>query len=173
MSPAHFKLACLLALAALGTFRPAVARADIYRCTIDGRLTFRDAPCPNQPAAPPGTVIAEGCYEVDAPGWESGRSRFVLKFSTAGKGRLAMTEPASDGKASVPMRRATPEELRAASALLKFAADAAVVMEVPKGMPNQPAIPIGLYRGRDQYRDDRYFFFGFLANGWARPVACP
>jgi hypothetical protein len=36
-----------------------------------------------------------------------------------------------------------------------------------------PALPIGLYKGRDEYRDIRYFFFGYMANGWAKAVPCP
>ena len=46
-------------------------------------------------------------------------------------------------------------------------------MVVPAGTPNMPALPIGLYKGRDEYRDIRYFFFGYMANGWAKSVPCP
>ena len=150
-----------------------MAPADIYRCTIDGRITFRDAPCPSQPVPVPGTPIQQGCYMVDAAGWESGRQPFMVKMSAAGNGRYLMTEPGSAANSSVPMRRATADELQAADAMLRFAADSAIVLEVPKGTPNMPALPIGLYRGRNNYRDATYFFFGFLTNGAARPVACP
>lgn len=163
----------MFALATLVVLRPAVTQADIYRCTIDGRLTFRDAACPTQPAPAPGTPIQLGCYLVDAPGWESGRQPFVVKIGAGGGDKYVMTEPGNTAQTSLPMRRATPDELRAADAVLHLAADSAIVMEVPKGTPNMPALPIGLYRGRNQYRDASYFFFGFLANGAARPVACP
>jgi hypothetical protein len=160
-------------MATLAVLHPAVGQADIYRCMIDGRLTFRDAACPTQPAPVPGTPIQQGCYMVDAAGWESGRQPFMVKISNQGSDKYVMTEPGSTSKASLAMRRATADELRTADAVLRMAADSAVVLEVPNGTPNMPALPIGLYRGRNQYRDATYFFFGFLANGAARPVACP
>ena len=173
MNPGFSKIACLFAVTALVALGPTKAQADIYRCMIDGRLTFRDAACPTQPAPVAGTPIQQGCYMVDAAGWESGRQPFMVKISAKGSDRYLMTEPGSTAQTSLPMRRATPDELRAADAVLRLAADSAIVMEVPKGTPNMPALPIGLYRGRNQYRDAAYFFFGFLANGAARPVACP
>jgi len=173
MNPGISRILSLFAVAAVVVLRPAVARADIYRCMIDGRLTFRDAACPTQPAPVPGTPIEQGCYLVDAAGWESGRQPFVVKISASGSDKYLMTEPGSTAQTSLPMRRATPDELRAADAVLRLAADSAIVLVVPKGTPNMPALPIGLYRGRNQYRDATYFFFGFLANGAARPVACP
>ena len=110
---------------------------------------------------------------VDAAGWESSRQPFMVKISATGSDKYLMTEPDSTSQTSIPMRRATADELHATDAVLRLAADSAIVMEVPKGTPNMPALPIGLYRGRNQYRDATYFFFGFLANGAARPVACP
>jgi len=162
-----------MALVVMALLRPAVARADIYRCTIDGRLTFRDAPCPSQPAPVPGTAIAQGCYLVNAAGWEGGRQPFTVKITATGNDRYLMTEPGSAANSSLPMRRATADELHAADGMLGIAPDSALVMVIPKGTPNMPALPIGLYRGRNQYRDATYFFFGFLANGAARPVPCP
>jgi hypothetical protein len=164
---------CLLALGSLCALRVDSAHAEIYRCTIDGRLTFRDAPCPGQPAPPPGSPIQPGCYQVDYAGWESGRQLFIVKIDAAADGKLRMTEPGDASKSSLPMRRASADELRSTGRLLGFAADSGLVMEVPAGTPNQPALPIGLYRGRNPYRDASYFFYGFLANGFARPVACP
>jgi hypothetical protein len=71
------------------------------------------------------------------------------------------------------MRRAAPDELRDAARLLQFEVSDGMVLVVPAGTPNQPALPIGLYKGRDAYRDIKYFFFGFLSNGPAKPVPCP
>jgi hypothetical protein len=173
MMPAFSVFGRWLALATVVALAPAPAPADIYRCTIDGRLTFRDAPCPTEAAPPPGTPIRLGCYLVDSPGWESGRQSFILKISSTGHDKYQMTEPADAGKSTLAMRRATPDELRAVGTLLHFASDSAVVLDVAKGTPNMPAVPIGLYRGQNQYRDATYLFFGFLANGLARAVPCP
>jgi hypothetical protein len=152
-----------------------LAHADIYRCTIDGRLTFRDKPCPDQKAQDGSTAATPamaGCYEVSSAGWESGRQVFVIRIAPAGAGKFSMVQQPDPSGTTLPMRHATAQELLAAKQLLKFPAEEAIVMEVPPGTPNMPAIPIGLYRGLDQYRDATYFFFGFLANGAAKPVAC-
>ena len=173
MMPAYSRLACLLAVATLATLRPEPAQAEIYRCTIDGQLTFRDAPCPGQPATPPNAPMQAGCYLVDAPGWESGRQTFTMKISGTGIGRYLFTEPGDPSNTKLPMRIATADELRTAAKVLDFAPDAALVIEVPKDTPNMPQVSLGLYRGRNPYRDTTYFFLGYLANGVARPVACP
>ena len=117
---------------------------------------MRDAAYPTQPAPVAGTPIQPGCYMVDAAGWESGRQPFMVKISAKGSDKYLMTEPGDASKSSLPMRRATPDVLRAAEAVLRLAADSAIVMDVPKGTPNMPALPIGLYRGRNQYRDAAY-----------------
>lgn len=161
---------------ALGLLLPALAGAEIYRCTIDGRLTFRDKPCPDQPAqaaaAAPGAAML-GCYRLETAGWESGRQVSILRFLADGPGQYAMVSPDDPAKTRLPMRRATPEELRLAGTALRFPATDGLVMVVPKDTPNMPALPLGLYKGTDAYRDTVYFFYGFMANGSARQVECP
>jgi hypothetical protein len=162
-------LACLLA----GTS----AQADIFRCMIDGRTTFRDKPCPpGEQQSTTGNMnpVIAGCFAIDFAGWESGRQTEVMRFGGS-EGHYTMDSPTPAGPQSavVPMRRATSAELRDAARLLKFDVTDAMVWVVPPGTPNQPALPIGLYKGRDAYRDLGYFFYGFLSSGPAKPVPCP
>ena len=151
------------------------AQAEIYRCVIDGRTTFRDRPC--APAESQSAVVQAsdkmaGCYEVDSPGWESGRQFATINLTATAPGKFVLWQPGPDPNTKVPMRRASATELRDATRLLQFTVTDAIVMEVPAGMPNQPAIPIGLYKGLDEHRDPTWFFFGFMSNGRAKPVAC-
>ena len=151
------------------------AQAEIYRCVVDGRTTFRDRPCApaeSQSTVTQGSDKMAGCYEINASGWESGRNIFTINLSTTAPGKFVMTQPGPDPNSRVPMRRASTTELRDATRLLQFAVTDAIVMEVPAGTPNQPAIPIGLYKGLDEHRDPTWFFFGFMSNGRATPVAC-
>ena len=91
---------------------------------------------------------------------------------TKGAGSYAMTDFDPAKPEELPMRRATSAELRQVTEKMHFDASDGVVLEVPKGTPNMPALPIGLYKGRDEYRDTAYFFFGFLTNGKAKRIAC-
>ena len=162
-------LTCLLA----GT----AAQADIYRCVIDGRTTFRDKPCPpgEQPSTTHGSnPVIEGCFAVESAGWESGRQAELMRFGgSEGHYTMSSATPAGPQSAVVPMRRASAAELRDAARLLKFEVIDAMVWVVPPDTPNQPALPVGLYKGRDAYRDLSYFFYGFFASGPAKPVPCP
>jgi hypothetical protein len=170
MSPRNtLALICLLVSTAV--------QADIYRCVIDGRTTFRDRPCPpgeQQSTARDAKPAWEGCYAIETSGWESGRRTDLMRFAGSA-GHYTMTSVTSAGQKSdsLPMRRAAPDELRDAARLLQFEVSDGMVLVVPAGTPNQPALPIGLYKGRDAYRDIKYFFFGFLSNGPAKPVPCP
>jgi len=113
-----------------------------------------------------------GCYEINSPGWESGRQIYTINLSAIAPGKFVLWQSGPDPDTKVPMRRASAAELRDATHFLGFTATDAIVMEVPAGMPNQPAIPIGLYKGLDEHRDLTWFFFGFMSNGRAKPVAC-
>ena len=162
-------LICLLASGA--------AHAEIYRCVIDGLTTFRDRPCPPgepQSTSPTTKAPIDGCFSLEIPGWESGRSTALMRIAGSA-GHYTMTEVTKPGQGSppLPMRRARSGELRDATRLLEFEVSDGMVVVVPASTPNQPALPIGLYKGRDAYRDIKYFFFGFIANGPAKPVACP
>jgi hypothetical protein len=170
MSPRNtLPLICLLA--------SATAQADIYRCVIDGRTTFRDKPCPPgelQSTTRDANPVIEGCFVVETPGWESGRQTELMRFGgSAGHYTMSSAVPSGPQSAVVPMRRATAAELRDAARLLKLEVTDAMVWVVPPGTPNQPALPIGLYKGRDAYRDVSYFFYGFFSSGPAKPVPCP
>ncbi len=83
-----------------------------------------------------------------------------------------MTQSGSDPRTIVPMRRASAAELRDATRLLKFTVTDGIVMEVPPGTPNMPALPVGMYKGLDEHKDQTWFFFGIMSNGRAKPVAC-
>ena len=162
-------------LAAMATGFAIAAQAEIYRCVIDGRTTFRDRPCASaesQSMVVQATDKMAGCYEIDSPGWESGRQIYTINLSATAPGKFVLWQSGPDPNTKVPMRRASAAELRDATHFLGFAVTDAIVMEVPAGMPNQPAIPIGLYKGLDEHRDLTWFFFGFLSNGRAKPVAC-
>jgi hypothetical protein len=162
-------------LAALAAGFTLAAHAEIYRCVIDGRTTFRDRPCASAASQ---SMVAQandkmaGCYEVNSPGWESGRQIYTINLSATAPGKFVLWQSGPDPNTKVPMRRARATELRDATRLLQFSVTDAIVMEVLAGMPNQPAIPIGLYKGLDEHRDPTWFFFGFMSNGRARPVAC-
>ena len=162
-------LACLLTSTAV--------HAEIYRCVIDGLTTFRDRPCPpgeQQSTAPSAKSALDGCFSIETSGWESGRVTTLMRIGGSAD-HYTMTDVTKPGQgaAPLPLRKATSGELRDATRLLQFEVSDAMVMVVPAGTPNQPALPIGLYKGRDAYRDAKYFFFGFLANGPAKPAACP
>ena len=153
------------------------AQAEIFRCTIDGRTTYRDRPCPpgELQATRPGSKSAlEGCFALETSGWEGGRSTSLMRIANSA-GHYTMTSLDDKGRdtAVLAMRRATPAELRDATRLLEFDAIDGLVLVVAAGTPNRPALPIGLYKGRDAYRDLRYFFYGYLSNGWAKPASCP
>lgn len=162
-------------LAAMATGFAIAAQAGIYRCVIDGRTSFRDRPCApeeSQSTVAQATDRMEGCYQVNGSGWESGSQVFTINLASTAPGKFTLTQPGPDSKARVPMRRADGAELREATRLLKFTVTDAIVMEVPPGTPNQPAIPIGLYKGLDEHHDPAWFFFGFMSNGSAKPIAC-
>ncbi len=77
--------------AAVATGFAIAAQAEIYRCEMDGRTTFRDRPC--APTESQSTVkqpsdSMTGCYEVNAPGWESGRNIYTLKLTRTHPARL-------------------------------------------------------------------------------------
>ena len=152
----------------------ASASADIYRCQINGHTTFRDRPCQRAEPAPAQPADAmTGCYRVDAPGWESGRNVYVVKIAAKGGGRFEWTDPTVKTAPAIPMRRASAQELLLVTKLLRFPATAGMVMDVPKQTPNQPPVPLGLYKGKDDYLDTVYAFYGFLANGMAKRTSCP
>ena len=165
------------ALALICLLVSTAAQAEIYRCEIDGRTTYRDRPCPageQQSTALAAKPAFDGCYTIDTAGWESGRRTDLMRFSgSAGHYTMTSVTPSGQKSDPLPMRRAAPNELRDATRLLQFEVFDGMVLVVPAGTPNQPALPIGLYKGRDTYRDVKYFFFGFLSNGAAKPVPCP
>jgi hypothetical protein len=164
-------------LVLIGLLASTVAQADIYRCVIDGRTTFRDKPCPpgeQQSTTREAKPAIEGCFAIETAGWESGRQTELMRFGgSPGHNTMSSVVPTGQQSTVLPMRPASSGELRDAARLLKFEVTDGMVLVVPPGTPNQPALPIGLYKGRDAYRDVSYFFFGFLANGPAKPVPCP
>lgn len=162
-------LICLLA----GT----ATHADTYRCVIDGRTTFRDKPClPGEQQSTTGDSrpTMDKCYAVEMAGIEGGRQTELMRIDGSdGRYTMSSVQPGGSKPAVVPMRRATSAELRDAARLLKLEVTDAIVMVVPAGTPNQPAIPIGFYQWRDAHRDPVFFFYGFFSSGPAKPVPCP
>jgi hypothetical protein len=152
-------------------------QAGIYRCTANGRTTFRDKPCD---ASEKQSVISQdnsrfaGCFGVDdSLAWEGGGGSWVLRVDHTDAGYVLRDFTAKgSGKlqaANVPMHRATPDELDRASQLLRFRTTSGVVAELPErgGTPN------GLFHIWDADGNVRLVAAMPFVNGFAVRGACP
>lgn len=113
-----------------------------------------------------------GCYEVDSPGHETGRTLVQLRFFAAdgGYGMTVLNEPGS--RLDAVLHSATLKELDQIAEATQVRADAALVLTLPPEAPNAPAMPImSLLRQRDG--EPRYLFYGPWVAGVATPMPCP
>jgi Domain of unknown function (DUF4124) len=143
--------------------------ADLYKCVKDGRTSYQSNPCEGTSSA---TQLQAGhanslpgCYVVDLPGFENG---FEIK-RTANDSFKLDTASGKD-KQSLPMKSATPEELREVGAAFHLNLREGVSVKWDKGTPNQK--PIGVYKGQDERGKEVVFAFLFLANGLATKAQC-
>ncbi len=165
---------------------PLVAAADIYRCEIDGKITFRDRPCPQaaeQAVIEKGSPgIPMGCYVMDAQVFWGRPTTLVLRVERGadtafGVSILEQEGTPKDKVDSIGMRLAAPTELRRASGFLKAPVSRGIVMSAASGWPasteTQLPLPLGVYQTEDAYRDRIYYAYLGLAKGLARPADCP
>lgn len=159
-----FLVACLV--------MPAWAAADIYRCQIDGRTTFRDRPCPAGQAGELPSASASGwagCYRVETHGYETGKVTDLMRVSgNAGHYQLDVPNAPSGGPQGIALRRATVTELGLMGKNLKAEALDGLVAD----SQDHAQVFMGLFKVRDEYRDAKYFFFGYFSSGWATPTTC-
>lgn len=162
----------LLLVVWLGFLSGAAQAADLYKCSVGGHTSYQDRPC--APASrqtrvdtrPAGSMV--GCYVAKFSAFDgggSGRSeRFEIRATAPSEFELRM-----QGE-TLPMKTATPEELRDLSKGFQVRLLDGVSMKWPAGTPDQK--PVGVYRGRDKDGKELILAFFFLSNGPATRVAC-
>jgi hypothetical protein len=118
--------------------------ADLYKCVKDGRTSYQSTPCDgasNATQLQAGRANSlPGCYVADLPGFENG---FEIKRTANDEFKVDTTS--GKDKQSLPMKSATPEELRDVGKAFHLNLREAVSMKWDKGTPNQK--PIGVYKG--------------------------
>ncbi|HMB55908.1 MAG TPA: DUF4124 domain-containing protein [Arenimonas sp.] len=154
---------------------PGFAHAGgLYKCVNGGQTTYQDTPCHSasqQTQLQAGGVNPlVGCYVADFPGYESAGSseHFEIRAVTSSDYELRFQE--GKNTRSLPMKSATPDELREVSRGFHVQLSDGVNMKWPKDTPNQK--PTGVYRGRDKDGKPVILAFFFLSNGLARKVGC-
>ena len=157
-------------------FISSTADADIHRCMIGNKPTYQDKPCVGEtkPKSPQQDTTSSmtGCYSIDFPGWESGTNNEKFRVTSIGNGEYKMDDIGKkSSNMSIPMKNATPEELKVVGDAFKFSANEGISMKWNKDTPNQK--PIGFYRGTDIQGQAIVFAFFFLSNGIAKEILCP
>ena len=162
------------------------ASAGVYRCVdADGRMAFRDKPCASQErqtrlvAGAPGNFA--GCYQVDdSLEWEGGGGSWRIEIDFD-EGAYLFREMAAveNGKeqepqaANVPLHRASPEELDAATNEMSRKVTSGIVLELPDTDPAAPHKVMGLFNAWDANGQLQLVAYLPFVNGAARRVACP
>jgi hypothetical protein len=165
----------LLLLVLLAVIPGIVNAASLYKCSRNGQSSYQDSPCDHtssQTKLQPGGVNPMlGCYVARFPAWESagtGHSEtFEILAITGSEYRLQFRE--EKNKQSIPMKRATPEELRAVSEGFNAHFSDGISMKWPQGTPNQK--PVGVYKGKADGKSVIFAFF-FMSNGLAERTEC-
>nr|WP_255682928.1 DUF4124 domain-containing protein [Dyella sp. 2HG41-7] len=110
-----FKLCCALLLLLIATL-PGNARADIYKCTKGGAVTYQDSPCTgaNVQATQvdtPGSSHFVGCFGAVS----NNRYGASIEVRANGAGTYQMIDEHNPLSSGITLRAATDEELRAVS----------------------------------------------------------
>jgi hypothetical protein len=151
------------------------ASAAVYKCVNDGKLSYQDHPCDNSSDATklqigPAESSLIGCYEADFYA-ESGTQTARYKLISVGNGEFKLNSIGSADTTSIPMKKATPEELKVVREGFHIDVMEGVSMKWEKGTPNQK--PVGIYKSIDEKGKTVYLAFFFLANGMAKKTTCP
>lgn len=151
---------------------PLAAHAELYRCTIDGKATVRDRPCPDPITQHPAPGVQQpftGCYYVSAPGGGYSFKPFRVRLAPGSASRYALSflDDADPTKA-VTFRPATEQETRLIAGATGLRPEAALIADSP-----QADIRVSLTRYRNEYNDLAYLFMGPFSAGPAQPIRCP
>lgn len=155
------------------------AAAEIYRCTVKGKISFRDKPCaPNerQTRLSQSGALA-GCYTIDdSPIWDGGSGSWLVRIGASGADyELREIRSAEDkgetGRevASVPLRRATLEELDTVAAQMRLKVTSGFVLQLPA----TDGKVYGLFNSWDDAGRLRLVGNFSFVNGYALRAACP
>jgi hypothetical protein len=151
------------------------AGATIYRCTVKGKVSYRDVPCGSKEKQTRlGQGELAGCYQIDDIGeWDGGSGRWVIRIAADGETyQLREYFPADEPSArqtdpaSVAMRRATLDELDAVALQYHVKATSGFVLDAPgTGI-------MGLFNIWDHDGQVQLIGLFAFANGQAERVAC-
>jgi hypothetical protein len=152
---------------------PGVANATaMYKCAKNGHSSYQDKPCnptstqTKMKSTQKNSMI--GCYIVKFSGFENSSSgtseRIEIRASTPPGYELQ-----SRG-VKMPLKLATPDELRQLSKGFHVHLSHGVSMNWPKGTPNQE--PVGVYEGRGQDGKTLILAYFSMADGLATRVPC-
>ena len=165
-------------LATLVLLQAGGAGAAIYRCTENGRISYRDKPCAaSEKQTRMGQGVLAGCHEIeDVSEWTGGSGTWIIRIAADGEDyQLREHFPAADPAArqadpqSVALRRATLDELDAVGLQFRLKATSGYVLD----MPDAGAGTMGLFNTWDHSGTVQLVGLFSFANGPARRVACP
>jgi len=151
--------------------------AAIYRCTDKGRTSFRDRPCaPSERQVRLDQGPLAGCHEIeDVTEWQGGSGTWVVRIASTGdtyelREYFSAEDPGSrqSEPESVPLRRATLEELDAVAQQFRLNVTGGYVVD---GVENPSTT--GLFNTWDANGVLQVVGLFSFANGPARRVTCP
>jgi hypothetical protein len=160
--------ACLLILGSLGGAHSVMA-ADVFKCTVDGKIQYQGMPCEGSASSPrtsPESLSSMvGCYATPIKGMEEG---VVVRRAANSPYELVFTE----GKNSqvLPMKPATIQEMQQISGAFGVNVTEGLSMKWPADTPNQR--PVGLYQGRDREGKEVVLAYFFFDSGFATKSPC-
>jgi hypothetical protein len=146
--------------------------AEMYKCAKNGHSSYQDKPCgpassqtqfQNSHAS---SMI--GCYVAKFAAFDSGSNgsseQFEIRASASSGSELLFQG------GTVPLKRATPDELREVSKGFHVHLSDGFSAKWPQGTPNQK--PVGVYQGRGEDGKELILAFFFMSNGLATRVSC-
>ena len=154
------------------------AEAAIYRCTQEGRVTYRDRACePSEKQERLDQGPLAGCFEIeDVREWEGGSGTWMVRLAADGENYIlreyfSVDDPASrkEDPESASLRRATLEELDAVALQYHLKVTSGFVVDVPGAGP----APMGMFNTWDAAGDLKLVGLFLFVNGLARRATCP
>jgi hypothetical protein len=152
---------------------PGVSSAtEMYKCTKNGHSSYQDKPCGpsnSQTQLQTGqTNSMIGCYVAKFPAFESSSSGSSEPFEVRASASSGYELQFQGG--TVPLKRATPDELREVSKGFHVHLSDGFSVRWPQGTPNQK--PVGVYEGHGEDGKTLILAFFFMSNGLATRVSC-
>ena len=153
------------------------AHAELFKCVENGKASYQDKPCAVSSKTEvmsigPAKSSLTGCYEVDFPGFDSAAPHSIERWriATTDAEEYTLHSLAESKQPPLRMKKATADELKAIAGAFGFRVTDGLSMKVDKETPNQK--PVGLYRVIDGAGKPQVFAFFFMANGFAKSIAC-